>query len=80
MTLLAHGLGGAADLPIPLTYALIGAAWALTFSFAVIAFAWRDPRLEPDSPGIACGDRDCEHSGIRHRAGNRSGRSRRPGP
>lgn len=53
MTLLAHGLGGAADLPIPLTYALIGAAWALTFSFAVIAFAWREPRLEPDSPGIA---------------------------
>ncbi|MEU4838077.1 hypothetical protein [Nocardia testacea] len=52
MTLLAHGLGGAADLPIPLTYALIGAAWALTFSFAVIAFAWREPRLDPDSPGI----------------------------
>ncbi|WP_328394722.1 hypothetical protein [Nocardia sp. NBC_00416] len=53
MTLLAHGLGGAADLPIPLTYALIGAAWALTFSFAVIAFAWREPRLDPDSPGVA---------------------------
>ncbi|GGL01699.1 hypothetical protein [Nocardia jinanensis] len=53
MTLLAHGLGGAADLPIPLTYALIGAAWALTFSFAVIAFAWREPRLDPESPGIA---------------------------
>ncbi|NUS94956.1 MAG: hypothetical protein HOQ36_21520 [Nocardia sp.] len=53
MTLLAHGLGGAADLPIPLTYALIGAAWALTFSFAVIAFAWRQPRLDPESPGIA---------------------------
>ncbi|MET8795898.1 hypothetical protein ABZV91_05470 [Nocardia sp. NPDC004568] len=52
MTLLAHGLGGATDLPIPLTYALIGAAWALTFSFAVIAFAWREPRLDPDSPGI----------------------------
>ncbi|MGW5382420.1 hypothetical protein [Nocardia sp. NPDC003963] len=53
MTLLAHGLGGAADLPIPLTYALIGAAWALTFSFAVIASAWREPRLDPDAPGIA---------------------------
>lgn len=52
MTLFAHGLGGAADLPIPLAYALIGAAWALTFSFAVLAFAWREPRLDPDSPGI----------------------------
>ncbi|MFI5718495.1 hypothetical protein [Nocardia sp. NPDC051750] len=52
MTPLAHGLGGAADLPIPLTYALIGAAWALTFSFAVLAFAWREPRLDPRSPGV----------------------------
>ncbi|UGT63492.1 hypothetical protein [Nocardia asteroides] len=51
MTLLAHGLGGATDLPIPLGYALIGAAWALTFSFALLLFAWREPRLDPDSPG-----------------------------
>ncbi|MBF6416161.1 hypothetical protein [Nocardia cyriacigeorgica] len=50
--LLAHGISGATDLPIPLSYALIGAAWALTFSFAVLAFAWREPRLEPDSPGV----------------------------
>lgn len=49
---LAHGISGATDLPIPLSYALIGAAWALTFSFAVLAFAWREPRLDPDSPGI----------------------------
>lgn len=50
---LAHGIGGAADLPIPLSYALIGAAWALTFSFAVLAFAWRAPRLDPGAPGRA---------------------------
>ncbi|NEW38128.1 hypothetical protein GV792_00260 [Nocardia cyriacigeorgica] len=50
---LAHGISGATDLPIPLSYALIGAAWALTFSFAVLAFAWREPRLNPDSPGVA---------------------------
>ncbi|AVH23957.1 hypothetical protein [Nocardia cyriacigeorgica] len=50
--LLAHGISGATDLPIPLSYALIGAAWALTFSFAVLAFAWREPRLDPDSPGV----------------------------
>ncbi len=48
---LAHGLGGSTDLPIPLSYALIGAAWALTFTFAVVAVAWRRPRFDPDKPG-----------------------------
>lgn len=41
MTLLAHGLGGSTDLPVPLGYALVGAAWALTFTFAIVALAWR---------------------------------------
>jgi hypothetical protein len=50
---LAHGLGGSTDLPIPFTYALIGAAWALTFTFAVVALAWRRPRFDPDKPGRA---------------------------
>jgi len=49
--ILAHGLGGSTDLPIPLSYALIGAAWALTFTFAVVALAWRRPRFDPDRPG-----------------------------
>jgi hypothetical protein len=48
---LAHGLGGSTDLPIPLSYALIGAAWALTFTFAVVALAWRRPRFDPEKPG-----------------------------
>ena len=48
---LAHGLGGSTDLPIPLSFALIGAAWALTFTFAVVALAWRRPRFDPDKPG-----------------------------
>ncbi|MBU9767247.1 hypothetical protein FR943_25875 [Mycobacterium sp. TNTM28] len=51
--LLAHGLGGSTDLPIPYTYALIGAAWTLTFTFAVVALAWRRPRFDPDKPGVA---------------------------
>lgn len=50
--LLAHGLGGSTDLPIPYTYALIGAAWTLTFTFAVVALAWRKPRFDPDKPGL----------------------------
>ena len=51
VAVLAHGLGGSTDLPIPYTYALIGAAWALTFTFAVVAFAWRRPRFDPAKPG-----------------------------
>jgi hypothetical protein len=51
--ILAHGLGGSTDLPIPLSYALIGAAWALTFTFAVVALAWRRPRFDPGKPGHA---------------------------
>ena len=48
---LAHGLGGSSDLPVPYAYAMVGAAWALTFTFALVAFAWRRPRFDPDKPG-----------------------------
>lgn len=51
MTVLAHGLGGSTDLPIPFTYALIGAAWTLTFTFALVALAWRTPRFDAEAPG-----------------------------
>lgn len=44
--LLAHGLGGSTDLPIPITYALIGGAWALAASFAILLVAWKTPRLD----------------------------------
>ena len=50
-SLLAHGLGGSNDLPIPYTYALIGAAWALTFTFAVVALAWKKPRFDAARQG-----------------------------
>jgi hypothetical protein len=48
---LAHGLGGSGDLPVPYAYAIVGAAWALTFTFALVAFAWRRPRFDPLKPG-----------------------------
>lgn len=51
MTVLAHGLGGSTDLPIPYEYAMVGAAWALTFTFALVAFAWRKPRFDTEAPG-----------------------------
>jgi hypothetical protein len=53
VVVLAHGLGGSTDLPIPYGYALVGAAWALTFTFAVVALAWRRPRFDPEKPGRA---------------------------
>ncbi|MEH3154061.1 MAG: hypothetical protein PGN29_01480 [Gordonia paraffinivorans] len=49
-TFSAHGLG-AEYLPLPYTYALIGGAWALTASFAIVAFAWKTPRLDPTRGG-----------------------------
>ncbi|MCK0176162.1 hypothetical protein [Mycolicibacterium sp. F2034L] len=53
VAILAHGLGGSTDLPIPYTYALLGAAWALTATFAVVALAWRTPRFDENRPGRA---------------------------
>ena len=43
--LVSHGFGGSTDLPIPFDYAVVGAAWALTISFAVLALAWKEPRF-----------------------------------
>ncbi len=52
-TVVAHGVGGSTDLPIPLTYALVGGVWALILTFAVVAVAWRSPRFDPAKPGRA---------------------------
>lgn len=41
---LAHGFGGARDLPISPALAIAGAVAALTVSFTVLAVAWRQPR------------------------------------
>ncbi|MDQ3157199.1 MAG: hypothetical protein M3Q98_10820 [Actinomycetota bacterium] len=49
-SLLAHGIGGSTDLPIPFLYAMVGASWALTISFAVLALAWKEPRFDEPGP------------------------------
>jgi hypothetical protein len=49
---LAHGVGGGRDLPIPFEYAVIGAAWALVISFGLLAFAWRRSRFRGDESGV----------------------------
>jgi hypothetical protein len=43
--LAGHGVGGPEDLPVPLLYSVVGATWALTLSFVVLVFAWREPRF-----------------------------------
>ncbi|WP_181310247.1 hypothetical protein [Nocardioides campestrisoli] len=47
--LLAHGLGGAKDLPISPELAIAGAVAALVVSFTVLALAWRTPRFDRPS-------------------------------
>lgn len=57
--LLAHGVGGRQDLPIPFGYALTGALLALVVSFAALAWLWRTPRLglDLDRPVASWGQR-----------------------
>jgi len=50
-TLLAHGVGGRDDLPIPFGYAAVGAVAALLVSFLALGLLWREPRLDPDHAG-----------------------------
>ncbi|MBB4932285.1 hypothetical protein F4561_003105 [Lipingzhangella halophila] len=48
---LAHGVGGREDLPLPFSYALAGAAIALVVSFVALGLAWRRPRLSGAAAG-----------------------------
>lgn len=43
--ILAHGLGGRSDLPVPLWIAVTGAVLALLVSFAALSFFWKKPRF-----------------------------------
>lgn len=48
---LAHGIGGRQDLPIPLGLAVTGAGLAVLVSFAVMAVLWKGSRLRGDASG-----------------------------
>jgi len=45
MEVLAHGLGGRSDLPIPLWLAVYGATAAVLISFYVLARFWKEPKF-----------------------------------
>jgi len=47
--IIAHGIGGRADLPIPLPVILIGAAAVLVITFVALILLWTRPRLQ-DGP------------------------------
>ena len=42
----AHGIGGRLDLPVPLSYFLVGAGLVLVISFVALAVLWPTPRLQ----------------------------------
>ncbi len=43
---LAHGLGGRADLPVPVGYFAIGAGLVVIVSFLMVSALWTEPRLQ----------------------------------
>ena len=45
MLLPLHGIASRHDLPLPFEFVVVGAALALTVSFAVLLLAWRRPRF-----------------------------------
>jgi len=49
--ILAHGIGGRSDLPVPLWLAQYGAVTALVVSFVVLITFWKTPRLEAGAAG-----------------------------
>jgi hypothetical protein len=58
--LVAHGIGGRTDLPLPAWMFGYGAAAALVVSFAALAVFWPESRLEPSGEG-AVADEDRRH-------------------
>lgn len=46
ITILAHGIGGRLDLPIPLLYFILAAVTVLVLTFSMLAARWTEPRLQ----------------------------------
>ena len=47
---MAHGIGGRLDLPVPLSYFIVGAGVVLVITFITLAVLWPEPRLQ-EGPG-----------------------------
>ncbi|NNJ46702.1 MAG: hypothetical protein HKP18_02615, partial [Acidimicrobiia bacterium] len=46
----AHGIGGRGDLPVPLSFFVIGAGAAVVVSFVALTLLWSQPRLQNPPP------------------------------
>ena len=51
VAVLAHGVGTRADLPIPVSFAIIGGGLAVLISFVALGALWPDPRLRGGEAG-----------------------------
>lgn len=51
MDVLAHGIGGRSDLPVPLWLAVYGGATAVLVSFFALLVFWREPKLRGGQAG-----------------------------
>jgi len=49
-TSLAHGIGGRADLPVPVSFFAVGAGIAVVASFVLLSALWTEPRLHDGAP------------------------------
>jgi hypothetical protein len=49
--LLGHGVGTRADLPLPVSYVVVGGGLAVVVSFVALGALWRTPRLRGDLAG-----------------------------
>lgn len=45
MSVLAHGVGSRTDLPLPVSFVVVGGGLALVASFVALGLLWRSPRL-----------------------------------
>lgn len=50
-TVLAHGIGGRSDLPLPFGFAVLGAGLAIVVSFVALGLLWPTPRLDGGRAG-----------------------------
>ena len=53
----AHGISGRADLPVPVSYFVVGAGTALVISFVALTWLWPEPRLQRELAARPVGGR-----------------------
>ena len=53
----AHGIGGRSDLPVPVSYFVVGAGIVLALSFVALSVLWPEPRLQSPVAGRVLGPR-----------------------